>query len=309
MAKALDIAYAGTPDLAAHILKTLLEKGTHRISLVYTRPDLPAGRGRRLREGPVKQLAISRGLPVLQPSQKADIDPDGHLVDFDLMVVAAYGMILPEAILNRPRLGCINVHTSLLPRWRGAAPIQRAILAGDAETGITIMQMDAGLDTGPILYQRALPIQPEDTAGSLHDRLAILGGECLLASLDQLSAGSALPEPQPDTGVTYADKIRKEEALLDWSRPAVEIERRVRAFNPAPVARAVVAGIEFRVWRAEVLKDQNAATAPGSVAGYSAAGLDVATGNGVLRVVQLQLPGKKVLDCRDFYNGNPRLWR
>jgi methionyl-tRNA formyltransferase len=244
----------------------------------------------------------------MQPPGKSEIDPEHRLESLDVMVVAAYGMILPEAILNRPRYGCINVHASLLPRWRGAAPIQRAILAGDRETGITIMQMDAGLDTGDILYQAPCPIRSDDTAGSLHDTLAALGGKCLLNVLERLAARDLTAVPQSEAGATYADKIRKEEARIDWSRPAVEIDRRIRAFNPAPLAYTVLEDVTLRIWQAMILNGAKTAP-PGTIAGYSAAGLDISTGDGILRVLKLQLPGKKVLACRDFYHGNPRLWQ
>jgi len=302
----LTIAYAGTPELAAVILRTLLQDGRHRILQIYTQPDRRAGRGRKLQPGPVKRLAEDAGIPVFQPRSGQELQVHPALAAVDVLAVAAFGLILPESVIRAPRHGAVNVHTSLLPRWRGAAPIQRAIEAGDELTGITIMQMDAGLDTGDILLQQSCPIHPEDTAGSLQERLAALGGECLLRALDQIAAGEVQPVPQDEAGACYAYKISKAEAEIDWTLPAAVIERRIRAFNPAPVAHTTVAGQSMRIWRARVLEDTRGDRAPGEVVACTPAGLDVATGTGVLRIESLQLPGKKMISAADFHRGYPR---
>ena len=301
----LHLAFAGTPDLAAAILRQLISDGRYALSRVYTQPDRPAGRGRKLLKSPVKLVAQAHGLEVLQPRTAAEFDPEDYLSRVDVLIVVAYGMILPESLITRPQYGSINVHLSLLPRWRGAAPIQRAIAAGDSETGVSIMQMDAGLDTGDVLLQRSCPILPDDTAGSLQDRLAGLAGDCLLETLDAVGRHTLVPVKQNNEFATYAGKISKAEAALDWTRPAVEIERLVRAFNPAPVAHTVVNGKNLRVWQATVLTQARAQAAPGQVVAYSPQGLDIATGDNLLRIQKLQLPGKKTLLIRDFYHGNP----
>ncbi|MEX2353019.1 MAG: methionyl-tRNA formyltransferase [Gammaproteobacteria bacterium] len=309
MSPGLNIAFAGTPELAATILKSLVEDSPHQVSSVYTQPDRPAGRGRRLQQSPVKLLAQQYQLPVLQPGNPTELESDNNLETVDVLVVAAYGMILPETVLNKPRFGAINIHTSLLPRWRGAAPVQRAILAGDTETGITIMQMDPGLDSGDILFQRGCPITTDDTTGTLLGKLSNIGSECILIILDKLMNGSLQPVPQADDGVTYAHKIKKSEAVVDWNQPALEIDRQIRAFNPAPVATATLNNQSLRIWQAVVLDQANKGASPGSLVNYSAAGLDIATGDQILRVLRLQLPGKKVVTCRDFFNGNPGFWQ
>ena len=305
MQDGLKIAFAGTPEFAAHILERILTDGRHTVVCVYTQPDKPTGRGRKLQAGPVKQLAEQYHLPVRQPANKLELQTIPGLEQADVMVVAAYGMIIPADVLYRPRYGCINIHTSLLPRWRGAAPVQRAILAGDQETGITIMQMDAGLDTGDILMQQACPVLSTDTTESLFEKLAIIGSDCILLTLDSLQNGTLKRYPQSDEGVTYASKIDKAEALIHWSEPAIEIVRKIRAFNPAPVAHTFINGQPIRIWEATV-QTINTSLPPGSVVSFSAAGLDIATLDGVVRILKLQLPGKKILGCRDFYNGNPR---
>jgi methionyl-tRNA formyltransferase len=301
----LRLAYAGTPELAAVILARLLDDGRHPVEHVFTQPDRRAGRGRKPVTGPVKALALERGLAVSQPRTAAQLDRHPALAEADLLVVVAYGLILSETTISRPRYGSVNVHTSLLPRWRGAAPIQRAIEAGDERTGITIMQMDAGLDTGPVLLQRECPISPDDTAATLHDRLALLGGDCLLEALDALAAGRLSPHPQDEGRATYAAKISKAEAEIDWSRPAAEIERRIRAFNPEPVAHTRLNGQPMRVWRA-TQRPGPAGAEPGRVVGFTPAGLDVATGSGVLRILDLQLPGKRPVNAAEFHRGHPR---
>ncbi len=301
----LRLAFAGTPELAATILQAILDDETYGIERVYTRPDRPAGRGRRHRPSPVKLLADQHKIPIRQPQRPAEIDADQQLAELDAFVVAAYGMILPENILTRPRWGCINVHASLLPRWRGAAPIQRAIQAGDEETGISIMRMDAGLDTGNILLQRSCPIHSHDTAGSLHARLAVLGASALLEALHGLAENSLQERKQDEARASYAGKISKEEAKIDWSQSAGQIERNIRAFNPAPVAHSSLNNVAMRIWAAGVLDGQNCRAAPGTVLGYSREGIDVATGDFPLRILSLQLPGKKIISAQDFYNAHP----
>ncbi|NOZ37184.1 MAG: methionyl-tRNA formyltransferase [Gammaproteobacteria bacterium] len=305
MTSALRLIFAGTPEFAADSLQALLDAG-HDVIAVYTQPDRPAGRGRKLQASPVKILAQTHQIPVYQPenfSEHADIDVLQKL-DADLMVVTAYGLLLPPAVLTAPRLGCINVHASLLPRWRGAAPIQRAILAGDKETGITIMQMNEGLDTGDILLKQTCPIENSDTGGSLHDRLARLGGQALQLALEKLKRGELSPQPQDDSLSTYARKLHKQEAMLDWQEDAQALARRVRAFNPWPVAQTRINDQILRIWAAEAIDGKPAEpTEPGTVLASNKAGIDIATGNGYLRLKQLQPAGKKVMDAPAFLNG------
>jgi methionyl-tRNA formyltransferase len=300
----LRLAFAGTPLLAARILEHLIKHSCHRIMMVFTRPDKPSGRGKKLTTSPVKQLAHEHKLQILQPVTPADIDPDDKLSAVDVFVVVAYGLILPDEILKRPTYGCINVHTSLLPRWRGAAPIQRAIQAGDRETGVSIMQIDGGLDTGPVLARMKCPITADETAGTLQDKLAILGSECLLNTLGLLATGALVATPQEENRATYARKVTKDEAQIDWSKPAVELERLIRAFNPAPVAHTVLNGIQLRVWQATVIESAST-KAPGTVIECSKNGIDVGTGKGVLRLLRVQLQGKRVMDSGEFLNGHP----
>jgi methionyl-tRNA formyltransferase len=281
-------------------LEALL-RSAHRVVAVYTQPDRPAGRGQQLAASAVKQCAVRHGLPVEQPVTLREPAAVERLQRWsaDVMVVAAYGLLLPQSILQTPRLGCINIHASLLPRWRGAAPIQRAIAAGDAQTGVTIMQMEAGLDTGPMLLTRAVSIDARETAATLHDRLATLGAQALLDALDEIAAGTARPRVQPADGVTYATKLRKEEAVIDWSRSAAEIDRQIRAFDPWPVAETRWNGQQLRVWQAMPI-DSTASRSPGAVLATSAAGIDVRTGNGVLRLTKVQSAGRKAMSAAEF---------
>ena len=297
------IAFAGTPQFAVPALRVLLSS-RHRVVGVLTQPDRPAGRGQQLRASPIKLLAAEHGLPIAQPATLKTPEGRAELERWtpDLLVVVAYGLILPPPVLALPRLGCVNIHGSLLPRWRGAAPIQRAILAGDAETGVTIMQLDAGLDTGPMLLERRRPIHSHETAGDLHDALSELGAAALAEALDGITTGRLVPRPQPATGATYAPKIEKAEARLDWSAGVVEIDRRVRAFNPWPMAETSFAGEPLRVLRARIADQHASDAAPGTLLGIAEDGLRVACGEGVLAVRELQRAGKRPVSARDFAN-------
>lgn len=303
----LRVIFAGTPAFALPALQVLLDSA-HPVCAVYTQPDRPAGRGRSLQASPVKQLALGHHIAVLQPPSLKEPSAQQALRDLraDLMVVVAYGLLLPAAVLSAPRLGCVNIHASLLPRWRGAAPIQRAILAGDAQTGITLMQMDEGLDTGAILAQRACPILTTDSAATLHDRLATLGAELLIETLGPLQEGAITPRPQGETEACYAAKLSKQEAVLDWRDGAVALARKVRAFNPSPVAQTTLhcLGREprtLRIWFAQPLNEMGDAE-PGSILRAGRDGVDVATGRGVLRLLEMQLPGGRAITAADFVN-------
>ncbi|SDD67705.1 methionyl-tRNA formyltransferase [Aquimonas voraii] len=303
MKKPLRLVFAGTPEFSVPPLQRLLS-GPDVLMAVYTQPDRPAGRGRQLQPSPVKQCALAGGIEVRQPLNFKDPEERARLaaLEPDLMIVVAYGLILPQKVLDIPRFGCWNLHASLLPRWRGAAPIQRAIEAGDAETGVDLMQMERGLDTGPVLLERRTPIHADDTGGSLHDRLAVIGAELLVEGLARLRAGEALPpQPQPEQGVTYAHKLDKAEARLDFSQPAVVLERRVRAFNPWPISDCELGGERLRVHAAQAL-DQQCMAAPGSVVAASAAGIDIACGAGLLRLTRVQREGGRAQPVADYLN-------
>jgi len=300
----LRLIFAGTPDFSAHHLQTLLD-AKHQVVGVYTQPDRPAGRGKKLVASPVKQLALKHELPVYQPQnfkEEADLQQLREL-QADVMIVVAYGLLLPKAVLEAPTHGCINVHASLLPRWRGAAPIQRAIAAGDTETGVTIMQMDIGLDTGDMLIKVNCPIKADDTGGLLHDRLLTLGGPALLEALEQMKSGELQPVKQDDDLANYAHKLTKQEAAIDWSLPAAELDLMIRAFNPFPVAYFSEGKDRVRVWEAVVIHHATKAEA-GTILQADNDGLLVACGAGALLLKQVQLPGKKVLPIKDILNGH-----
>jgi methionyl-tRNA formyltransferase len=297
------LIFAGTPEFAAAALDALLRAG-HDIALVLTQPDRPAGRGMKLQPSPVKQLALEKNLPVFQPSSLKNIEAQKIIadVDADSMIVAAYGLILPQAVLDLPKYGCLNIHASLLPRWRGAAPIHRAIETGDEETGITIMQMDAGLDTGAMLLTRKINIAADDTTASLHDKLSALGALAIVDTLKQRE--QLIPIAQPVEGITYAHKISKEEARIDWQQSAVAIERKIRAFNPYPVAFALLHGELLRIWRAEALPAKGKRLIPGEINNYNNQILTVGCGAGILRPQEVQKAGGKRLGIEVFLAGN-----
>jgi len=304
----LKLIFAGTPEFALPSLQALLSS-SHKICAVYTQPDRPAGRGRKLLMSPVKKLALENKLSVYQPINLRGAKEQKKLATFhaDLMVVVAYGLILPPAILTIPRFGCINVHASLLPRWRGAAPIQRAILEGDRETGVTIMQMDEGLDTGEMIKKFSCTIEPNDTNKTLQDRLADLGARALLESLNDIESGSYRSELQNEKDSTYAKKINKLEAEVDWEKPAVYLDRMVRAFHPKPIARVVLGKSILRICKAEVL-DETTSEKPGLILKADREGIDVATGKGVLRLLEVQWPGGKCLPISSFIHGKSELF-
>ncbi|MDP2783135.1 MAG: methionyl-tRNA formyltransferase [Sulfurimicrobium sp.] len=297
------LIFAGTPVFAAQALDALIRAG-HDVVLVLTQPDRPAGRGLSLAMSPVKQLALTHGLNVLQPAnlRHPEIQAQLAAAGTEIMIVAAYGLILPRVVLDIPPRGCLNIHASLLPRWRGAAPIQRAILAGDAETGITIMQMDEGLDTGPMLLKFPLPITAGDSAQVLHDKLAALGAEAIVAALAQLQRGALSGQPQDDGFATYAAKLSKSEARLDWRLPASELERAVRAYNPFPVAQVAFRGVIWRIWQAELSSESGT---PGEILRADKDGVLVACGEGALLLREVQKAGGKRLPLAQFLPGNP----
>ncbi len=298
----LRVTFAGTPAFAVPALEAIAAS-RHPVVAVYTQPDRPAGRGLKAVESPVKQAALRLGLPVEQPATLKDPAAAPRLAAArpDVMVVVAYGLLLPQAILDVPRLGCLNIHASLLPRWRGAAPIQRALLEGDAETGVCLMRMEAGLDTGPVMARERIAIGAAETGGTLHDRLSALGAGMIVPGLDALAAGTAAFEPQDPRGATYAHKLGKAEARIRWDSPARDIERQVRAFDPWPVAEARLDGAQLRIWRARV-EPAAPGPAPGTVLGGDAGGLRVMTGRDALVIERLQLPGRRPVEARDFVN-------
>jgi methionyl-tRNA formyltransferase len=307
MTRSLRLAFAGTPEFAVPALAALL-RSPHEVVAVYTKHDRPAGRGLQPAASPVKRTALAAELPVLQPETLRSAAAQAELagLDLDVLIVVAYGLILPGPVLAAPRLGCVNIHASLLPRWRGAAPIQRAIEAGDPITGVSIMLMEAGLDTGPVLAVVETAIGAHETAGSLHDRLADLGAAALVDTLEAWADGLTQPRAQPPEGMTYATKIAKQEARLDFRRPALELDRKVRAFNPWPVAETRLDGRQLRIWSAHPAADPAAAT-PGTVLAISADGVNVATGSGRLILERVQLAGRRPVDAADFARAVPLL--
>jgi methionyl-tRNA formyltransferase len=304
----LKIVFAGTPEFSVPCLEACRTSGA-KVVAVYTQPDRPAGRGRKLTPSPVKEAALAAGIPVEQPETLKTIEAREKLAAYqpDLMVVVAYGLILSRKVLAIPRLGCWNVHASLLPRWRGAAPIQRAILAGDAESGVDLMQMEAGLDTGPVMLERRTAISRTDTGGTLHDRLSLLGADVLTEALCRVRRGETLSaRPQSEDGVMYAHKLEKAEARLDFNRPALALEHQVRAFDPWPVAEGEIEGENVRIWSARAIEHHHHA-APGSVVAAHRDGIDIACGEGVLRVTALQRAGGKRITAADYLNARPEL--
>lgn len=301
---ALRIAFAGTPDFSVPALEALVAS-RHTVVGVLTQPDRPKGRGRQITAGPVKTAALAHGIPVAQPLTLKDPAGRAELEAWqpDLLVVVAYGLILPRAVLELPRLGCVNIHGSLLPRWRGAAPIQRSILAGDSLTGVTIMLMDVGLDTGPMLLKKETRIESTDTGGSIHDRLSVLGAAALLEALEGYEAGVLPPIPQPTEGVTYAAKIDKSEALLDWNQDALQLDRQIRAFNPWPVAETRLEGEQLRVFAASVIEGADSTqigVEPGTICAVADSGVVVQCGRGQLALEQLQRPGRRAVSAAEF---------
>ncbi|WP_277850260.1 methionyl-tRNA formyltransferase [Moellerella wisconsensis] len=302
MSQPLNIIFAGTPDFAARHLAALL-KTHHNVVGVLTRQDKPAGRGKKLTPSPVKVMAEENAIPVFQPTSLRNDESQQWVADQnpDIMIVVAYGMILPEAVLNLPRLGCLNVHGSLLPRWRGAAPIQRSIWAGDAQTGVTIMQMDIGLDTGDMLHKAILPISAQDTSASLYEKLAEIGPNALIETLNLITSGQAIPEKQDDKFANYAEKLSKDEARIDWALPAEQIERCIRAFNPWPISYFEVDEQLIKVWQAEVINEPHNQPV-GTILRADKKGICIATGDGQLNILQLQPPGKKPMHAQDLLN-------
>lgn len=298
-----NIWFAGTPDFAAYSLRELINHPAYHVAAVLTQPDRPAGRGRKLKAGAVKQTAAAHHIPIAQPQKlHQDAPPFPELPRPDLVIVAAYGLLLPQWFLDYPRLGCINIHASLLPRWRGAAPIQRAIAAGDRETGVGIMQMDSGLDTGAVWLEKRIPITADDNAATLHDKLMALGAAALLEALPTILSGNATPQAQDARHATYAHKLTKAEAEINWQKSAAHIARHIRAFNPFPVAYSELSGERIRFYSGEAVKQAHQ-TAPGTVIAHNKAGLDIATGDGILRITTLQRPGKAITSAADLRNG------
>jgi len=301
----LAVAFAGTPDFALPAIDAVAAS-RHRIVVVYTQPDRPAGRGRKLAASPVKQRALALSLPVEQPRSLRDPDAQAGLSRYapDVMLVVAYGLLLPQAVLDTPRLGCLNIHGSLLPRWRGAAPVARAIEAGDAQTGVCIMRMEAGLDTGPVLRCRKTAIGSRENAGELQSRLAVAGAALAVEALDAIAAGSVVATPQDESRATYARKLDKSEARLDWREPARVLERRVRAFNPWPVAEAVFDGGQIRLFDAQAVAT-GCTVPPGTILSADASGIVVMTGDEALALLKVQLPGRRAVSAAEFANARP----
>ena len=299
----MKLIFAGTPDFAACVLSALLAS-PHDLALVLTQPDRPSGRGLKSHSSPVKRLALDHDIPIAQPASLKEAQAQDALraAGADLIVVTAYGLLLPPSVLAIPRLGAINIHASLLPRWRGAAPIQRALLAGDRETGVCIMQMETGLDTGPVLLSASIPIRDEDNARTLHDRLADLGARLVLQALDELERGAAVPRQQPAEGATYASKIDRTEARIDWTRPAPEIWRKIRAFNPHPGAVSRLRAQELKIWQGVPVVHSGV---PGTVLEVDSRGIVVACGDGSLRIEELQRAGGRRLSPAEFLRGHP----
>lgn len=297
----LRIIFAGTPDFAARHLQALLDS-KHQVVAVYSQPDRPAGRGKKLQASPVKQLAEKHGIDIFQPQSLRNTDAQAQLkeIEADIMVVVAYGLILPQVVLDTPPLGCLNVHGSLLPKWRGAAPIQRSIWQGDAETGVTIMQMDKGLDTGAMLLKKSIPIKADDTSATLYEKLAVIGPQALIETLDTLQ--ELTPEKQDDALASYAEKLSKQEAKVDWQLPAAQLVRNVRAFNPWPVVYFELEAGPIKIWQAKNEDIEPTNNKPGTIIEASKQGILVATGEGGLRITQLQIPGKKAMSSQDVLN-------
>ncbi len=297
----LKLAFAGTPELARIVLKSLIDTNQHNIGIVFTKPDRPAGRGHKIKQSEVKICAIENNIQTFQPENSRDLE-SYYLENYDLLLVVAYGLLLTPKVLVKPKFGCINIHTSLLPHWRGAAPIQRAIEAGDKKTGITIIQMNKNMDTGPILKQIVCPINNQDTSGSLHARLADISATHIHDTLEKIASGKINAIKQDDSKATYAKKISKQDAKLDWNKPAKELERKIRAYNPSPVAHITLKGITMRIWEAKIKPATNKFK-PGTILSEKST-LDVVTSQDLLSITKLQLPGKKIILAKDFLNGH-----
>ena len=297
----LKLAFAGTPELARIVLESIIDANRHNIGIVFTKPDKPAGRGNKIKQSEVKTFAIKNKIEIFQPKNSQELESYA-LENYDLLLVVAYGLLLTTKILEKPKFGCINIHTSLLPRWRGAAPIQRAIEAGDKTTGITIMQMDKDLDTGAILKQISCPIKNDDTSSILHSRLASISAKNINKVISKISEGQLIEKNQDNSKATYAKKISKHEAKLDWNKPAMELERKIRAYNPSPVTHTTLKGINMRIWAAEV-KTTTIQLKPGTLLKKKSA-LEIMTGKDILSITKLQLPGRKIISSKDFLNSH-----